>query len=117
RLGADVIHRVPGARGDAFDDVGRWSDAETEHVDERIAGIARLEPDLAANSRNTDAVAVARDAGDHAFEHAPCARGVERSETQRVQQRYRTRAHGEDIADDYADAGSGALIRLDKRGM
>ena len=115
RLGADVIHRVPDARGDALDDVGRRSDAEAEHVDERVAGVARLEHDLAADGRDADAVPVAGDAGDDAFEHAPRAWRVERSETQRVQQRDRPRAHREDVADDPADAGRGALVWLDER--
>ena len=42
---------------------------------------------------------------------------VERAEAQRVQQRDRPRAHREDVAEDAADAGGGALKRLDERGM
>ena len=44
-------------------------------------------------------------------------RAVERAEAQRVQQRDRPRAHREDVADDAADAGGRALIRLDERRM
>ena len=90
-------------------------DAEAEHVDERIAGVRRLERDLAADGRDADAVAVVGDAGDHAFEQAARSGRVERSEAQRVQQRDRPRAHREDVADDAADAGRRALIRLDER--
>ena len=42
---------------------------------------------------------------------------LERPEAQRVQQRNRPGAHGEDVADDAADAGGGALVGLDERGM
>ena len=95
-------------------------DAEAEHVDERIAGVALVERDLAADGRNADAVAVAGDAGDDAFDGPPRARAfgaVHVAEPQRVHQRDRPRAHGEDVADDAADAGRGALVRLDERRM
>ena len=39
------------------------------------------------------------------------------AEAQRVQQRDRPRAHREDVADDAADAGRRALVRLDERRM
>src|SRR5438477_1176064 len=38
-------------------------------------------------------------------------------ETQRVHRRHRPRAHGEDVADDAADAGGRALERLDRARM
>ena len=41
--------------------------------------------------------------------------GCERAEAQRVEQRDRPRAHREDVAHDAADAGRGALVRLDGR--
>ena len=77
-----------------------------------------LERDLAADGRDADAVAVAGDAGDDALDDAAGARAVrtvERPEAQRVQQRDRPRAHREDVADDAADAGRRALVRLDER--
>ena len=46
---------------------------------------------------------------------AVALRRVERAESQRVEQRDRPRAHGEDVAHDAADAGRGALVRLDGR--
>ena len=79
--------------------------------------VALVERDLAADRRNADAVAVAGDAGDDACECPPHERIVERPEPQRVQQRDGPRAHREDVADDAADAGGRALIRLDERGM
>ena len=44
-------------------------------------------------------------------------RRVERAEPQRVEHRDRTRAHREDVAQNSADAGRRALIRLDGRRM
>src|SRR5207253_856243 len=95
RLRADVVDGVADARGHALDDVRGLRNAETEHVDQRIARVRRLEGDLSADSRNADAVAVAGDAGDDAVEQARGAGRVELAESQRIQERDRTRAHGE----------------------
>ena len=57
---------------------------------------------------------------DDAFDDPPRARAVrsvERAEAQRVQQRDRAGAHREDVADDAADAGGRALVRLDEGRM
>src|SRR3977135_478845 len=116
-LGADVVHGVAGAGCDALDDVRGLRDPETEHVDERVAGVALVEADLAADRRDADAVAVAGDARDDARKGAPHERIVERAEAQRVEERDWSRAHREDVADDAADAGRGALVRLDEGGM
>ena len=51
-------------------------DAEAEDIDQRIAGVGRIERDLAADGRNADAVAVARDAGDDALEQSRRAAGA-----------------------------------------
>ena len=51
-------------------------DAEAEHVDQRVAGVAVVERNLAADGRDADAVAVAGDAGDDAFDDAARARAV-----------------------------------------
>ena len=49
---------------------------EAEDVDERVAGVRLVERDLAADGRDADAVAVAGDAGDDAFDDAPRPRAV-----------------------------------------
>ena len=92
-------------------------DAQAEDIDERVARVAWLECDLAADGRDADAVAVAGDAGDDAFEQSASCQARRGTEAQRVQQRDRPRAHREDVADDAADAGCGALIGLDERRM
>ena len=88
-------------------------DADAHRVDQRVLGEARVEVDLAANGRHAEAVAVVADAGHDAVEQVPVAGLVERAEAQRVEQRDRPRAHGEDVAHDAADAGRRALVRLD----
>ena len=114
-LGADVIDRIAGTGRDGLDDLVGLRDAEAEHVDQRIAGVALVESDLAADRRDADAVAVAGDAGDDTRHGSAHERILERSEPQGVEQRDRPRAHREDVADDAADAGRRALIRLDER--
>ena len=87
--------------------------ADAERVDQRVALVGRVEDDLAADVGQAEAVAVAADARDDARQHAPGVGGVGRAEPQRVHDGDRPRAHREDVADDAADAGGRALVRLD----
>ena len=75
----------------------------------------RVEDGLAADVGQAEAVAVAADAGDDPGQHPVGVVGVERAEAQRVHHRDRAGAHREDVADDAADAGRGALVGLDVR--
>ena len=104
--------RAPSARASTSRSFGQ--DAEAEHVHERVAAVRVVEHDLAADRRDADRVAVAGDAGHDTFEEVAGARVVEDAEAQRVHQRDRPRAHREDVADDAADAGGRALVRLDR---
>ena len=97
-LGADVVDGVADARRRALEDVVAARDAEAEHVDQRIAGVALVEDDLAADGRHAEAVAVAGDAGHNALEEPARAAARRAAEAQRVQQRDRPRAHREDVA-------------------
>jgi hypothetical protein len=90
-------------------------DAEAEHVDERVVAVCVVEHDFAADGGHADRVAVAADSRDNAFEEIARARIVEAAETQRIHQRDRTRAHGEDVTDDAADPRRRALVGLDCR--
>ena len=54
------------------------------------------------------------DSGDDVLEEVARALGVELAEAQRVEDRDRPRAEREDVAEDAADAGGGALERLDR---
>ena len=79
--------------------------------------VGRLELDLAADVGDAHAVAVVADALDDAREQVPLGLGVELAEAQRVEDRDRPRSHGDDVAQDPADAGRGALERLHRRGV
>ena len=88
-------------------------DPDAHRVDEAVGAVGLIEVQLAADGRDADAVAVPTDARDHTVEEMALMRLGERTETQRVEQRDRTRAHREDVAQDAADTGRGALVRLD----
>ena len=92
-------------------------EADAHGVDQRVFAVGVVEEDLAAHVGDAEAVAVTADAGDDALEQAAVLGLVGRAEAERVQQRDGPRSHGEDVADDAADAGGRALIGLDGRGV
>src|SRR5690606_5571526 len=114
---AEVHHRVarPGSR--SRNQVFFLHHADSHCANETVAAIALVEADFAADVRHADGVAVPTDAFDHAGEEIARFRVVELAEAQRVEARNGPRARREDIAHDAADAGRGALARLDLRGM
>ena len=116
-FGADVDHRIADAGGGAEEDAVLGRDPDGHRVDQRVAVIGGVEVDLAADGRDADAVAVAADAANHAVHDPAGARIAGEPEAERVQVGDRARAHGEDIAEDAADAGGGTLIRLDEAGV
>ena len=76
-----------------------------------------MEAELAADRRHAEAVAVATDPGHDTVHEAagPGMRGI--AEGERVHRGDGPRPHGEDIAENAADPGRGALIGLDVRGV
>ena len=86
--------------------------AHAHRVHQWVVGVTVLEVDLAPHSRHTDAVSVPADPGHDSLEVTPRSR--QRPKTQRVQQRDRTSAHGDDIAQDASDSCRRALVRLDR---
>ena len=89
----------------------------------RVAG---LEGDFAADGGHAETIAVVGDAADDAIEDAAIGGGVEFggvfsrnncAEAQRIEHGDGARAHGENVAEDAADAGGRALKRLDVAGM
>ena len=78
----------------------------------QLSRVGRVEDGLAADGRDPGRVAVGADPGDGAVEVV-----VGRAEAQPVEQRDRPRAHRDDVAQDPADPGRGALERLDRRGV
>ena len=128
-LGADIDDRVAGAGGLAVEDFVFADHAEREGVDQRIAAVAGLELGFAAEIGNAEAVAVAGDAADHTFDDGVILGdqlpllGVlagllgNGAEAERIHDGQRPRAHGEDVAQNAADAGGRALERLDVAGV
>ena len=86
--------------------------ADAHRVHEAVRGVRIVEHDLAADVGDADAVAVVADPADGAREVV-----VRRAEAEAVEQRDRTGAHRRDVAENPADAGRGALERLDRRRM
>jgi hypothetical protein len=76
-----------------------------------------VESEFSADGRYAEAVAVAADSGDDALHEAAGFGVVGRTKAERVHGGDRAGPHGEDVAQDPADAGRGALIGLDVRGM
>ncbi len=118
---SDVNHRIADAGGAAVENFVVAEDAQREDVDQRIAVIAGLEDAFAADGGHAEAIAVMRDAADYAFEDSAVTispgRIVERAETDGVEDGDGARAHGEDVAQDAADAGGRALEGLDETGV
>ena len=105
---------MPAPDGRRIENAVRVCEPDAHRVDEDVAIKARVEIRLAANRRDADAVPVIADARDDACHEMTRFGVVRRSEPQRVQHRDGTRAHGEDVAHDAADAGRRALIGLDE---
>ena len=110
---AHVIDRVAQPRRPSPPDLVVAERSQAQGVDQRIALVGAVEVDVPPDGGNADAVAVMRDAGDHAPQEPPGDRGVEVAESQGVRQEHRARAHREYVADDPADPGRRALERLD----
>ena len=113
-LRADVNDRIAYAGRRRIEDAVRVGEPDAHGVDEDVAIKARVEIRLAADRRNADAVAVIADARNNACHEMTRLGVIRRPEPQRIQHRDGTRAHGEDVAHDAADAGRRALIGLDE---
>ena len=90
-------------------------DADGQRVDQRVALVDGVEDHFAADVRQAQGVAVAADAGHGAVHDAGGVRVVDGAEAQRVHHGHRAGAHRDDVADNPADAGRGALVGLHER--
>src|SRR5262245_19156170 len=95
---------------------------QTENIHQRISFGYLVEVNLAAYRRYADAVPIVRDSGNHASKQAPIVPDLrrppmDRTETQRVKQKHRTRSHRKDIANNPAYSSCSALERLDCTGV
>ena len=109
--------QVPGAGRDAEHEALDGQRAHAEHVDQRVLGVAGVEGELAAHGRHPDRVAVARDTAHDALDQPALPGVVGRAEEEGVHDGQRARPHGEDVAQNAAHPGGGALVGLDGRGM
>src|SRR6266700_3759690 len=110
-VGADEHKAVAGALRSSAHEPLDPHQPDTHGVDERVLLVALVEVHLPAHRRDPYAVPVTADAGHDAVEMA-AGRG-QRTKPERVEQRDRPRTHRDDVADDAADPGGGALVWLD----
>ena len=105
-------HLVAGAAGERQVQVVVLHHADAQGVDQGVSVVGGVEDHLAADVRQAETVAVAADAGDDPGQHPGGVGGVQGAEPQRVHHADRPGAHGQDVADDAAHAGRGALVGL-----
>ena len=127
RLCANIDHRVAGAGRFAVKNFVIADQSQRKCVHQGIAAVAGLELGFSAEIGNAKAVAVTGDAADHSFNDGVVlvnavagpdpAASRDRPEAQRIHHRQRPRAHGKDVAQNAAHAGSRTLERLDVAGV
>jgi len=116
-LGPNINDRVAGAGSGRIEDPVCAGEPDAHRIDQDVAVVRRVEVALAAHCRHADAIAVAGDTGDDAGYEMAGPGMVRTAEAQRIEDRYRPRAHRKDIAQDAADPGRRTLIGLDVRGV
>ena len=89
--------------------------ADAQRVHQRVARIGGVEDGLATDVGQPQGVSVAADAAHHTVDHAAGIGCVGGAEPQLVHHRDRAGPHRHDVADDAADTGGRALVRLDVR--
>ncbi len=117
-LGSDIENGIADALGGSTGDLLVLEDAEAEDIDEGISRVAVVEIHLAADGRYADAISVVGDAIHHAREEATVGGGLlgvtaNVAESEGIHGEHRAGAHGEDVADDAANACGCALEWLD----
>ena len=91
-------------------------DTDSQGVDQGVSLVAGIENRLAADVGQAQRVAVVADAGDDTVEDTGGVRVVDASEAQLVHHGNRAGAHGDDVADDSADARGRTLVGFDEAG-
>ncbi len=112
-LGAQIDDRHVHAGGGRIEDLVGIGEAYRHRVDEDVAVIAGVETHLPAHRRHAEGIAIAADTRDYAGDQMPRLGMLGRAKGERIETGDRPRAHGEDVAQDAADAGGRALIGLD----
>ena len=91
--------------------------AYAKRVDQGVALVDAIKNGFATDVWQAQAVAIERDTADHAVDNASGVWVLNGSEAKLIHYRDWTRAHGQDIADDTADAGRSTLKWLDVTGV
>jgi hypothetical protein len=112
-LGTQIDDRPADTRSGGIEDAVGPRDPGGKGVDQAVAVIGGVKADLATDGRHPETVAIAADAGDHPRDQAARSGVIGGAEAQAVHRRDGPRPHGEDVAQDPAHAGGGALIGLD----
>ena len=87
--------------------------ADAKCVDQRVALVNTIENRFTTDVRQTQAVAIERDAANHAVHNAGGVRVIRRSEAKLIHDGDWACAHGQDVANNAANARGRALKRLD----
>jgi hypothetical protein len=116
-LRAEIDDRIPDSGRLGVENLVLVGDADGHRVDQDVAVIALVEAGRTADRRHPKRIAIAADPGDDAADEMPGLRVIGRAETQEVQTGDRPRPHGENIAQNAADAGRRTLIGLDEGGV
>src|SRR5665213_1830152 len=125
RLCANINDRVSSTACFAVEDFVFADQAEREGVYQRVAVVTSLKFGFAAQVWHAKAVSVTGDAADHTFNNGVIAideffigaARLNRAKTQRVHHGQRPCAHGENIAQNSANASRGALERFNIAGV
>ena len=112
-LRAEIDDRHVHAGGCRIENLVGVGEANRHRVDEDVAVIAGVETHLPAHGRDAEGITIAADTGDDAAYEMPRLRMLRRAEGERIEAGDRSRAHGEDVAQDAANACGRALIGLD----
>ena len=116
-LGSDIDHWMVDASCGGIEDVFLVRDSDGHGVNQDVAVIGRVEVALAADGRDADAVAVSSDASNAAGDKMARLWIIGCAKAERVHVGHWPRAHGENVAQDAADAGCRALIGLNEGGV
>ncbi len=120
-LRANINHRITDAFGLSVEHFAMFEDAESEHINERIAFVAFFKHAFAAHGGHAKAVAVVGNAANDAFQNVAIACAgfgiIEQAEADRIHNRDRASAHSEDVAQNAPHTCSRALKRLNKTGV
>ena len=109
-LRAEIDDRIADACRLGVENLVVLGDADRHGVDENIAVVARCRNSVEPPTVGTPkAIAIGADPGNDAARRDGACSDAWRAEAQQVQAGDRTRAHREDVAQNAADAGRGAL--------